>query len=143
KNYTGWAFGFGLERLAISSMDLPDIRLFWSQDPRVTKQLKLGQKFVEVSKYPPITRDISFVVDKSFEPNNYFDLIRDIGGDLVEQVELLDKYENVEKFGEGKVSYTYRVVYRSAERTLKTEEVDPLQNKLYEETRIQYSAQLR
>ncbi|HYV33997.1 MAG TPA: hypothetical protein VE973_04080, partial [Candidatus Limnocylindria bacterium] len=75
--YNGWAFGFGLDRLAIASMSLPDIRLLWSKDPRVTKQLKLGQKFVEVSKYPPITRDISFVVDKSFVPNNYFDLVRD------------------------------------------------------------------
>lgn len=143
KNYTGWAFGFGLERLAISSMELPDIRLLWSDDPRVTKQLKLGQKFVEVSKYPPITRDISFVVASNFVPNNYFDLIREIGGDLVEQVELLDKYENAEKFGAGKTSYTYRVVYRSPERTLKTEEVDPLQNRLYEETKKQYNAELR
>src|SRR3989338_9794043 len=48
KGYNGWAFGFGLERLAIVSMDLPDIRLLWSQDPRVTKQIKLGQKYVEV-----------------------------------------------------------------------------------------------
>jgi len=143
KNYTGWAFGFGLERLAISSMELPDIRLLWSEDPRVTKQLKLGQKFAEVSKYPPITRDISFVVASTFVPNNYFDLIREIGGDLIEQVELLDKYENAEKFGAGKTSYTYRVVYRSPERTLKTEEVDPLQNRLYEETKKQYNAELR
>ena len=143
KNYTGWAFGFGLERLAIASMDLPDIRLLWSEDPRVTKQLKLGQKFQEVSKYPPITRDISFVVDKSFVPNNYFDLIRDIGGDLVEQVELLDKYTDEKKFGTGKTSYTYRVVYRSPERTLKTEEVEPMQNKLYEQTKVQYNAELR
>src|SRR3989344_5555758 len=52
-NYHGWAFGFGLERLAIASLDLPDIRLLWSEDPRVTRQLKLGQKFIEVSKYPP------------------------------------------------------------------------------------------
>lgn len=142
-NYTGWAFGFGLERLAIASMDLPDIRLLWSADARVTKQLKLGNKFVEVSKYPPITRDISFIVDKDFIPNNYFDLIRDIVGDLAEQVELLDKYENPEKFGEGKMSYTYRVVYRSPDRTLKTEEVEPLQNKLIDETKKQFNAQIR
>jgi phenylalanyl-tRNA synthetase alpha chain len=141
--WTGWAFGFGLERLAILSMDLPDIRLLWSADPRVTKQLHLGQKFVEVSKYPPITRDISFIVNDDFVPNNYFDLIRDIGGDLVEQVELLDKFENEKKFGAGKISYTYRVVYRSADRTLKTDEVEPLQNKLYEQTKEQYNAQLR
>ncbi len=141
--YNGWAFGFGLERLAIIGMELPDIRLLWSQDPRVTKQLKLGQKFVEVSKYPPIVRDISFIVDKSFEPNNYFDLIRDIGGDLVEQVELLDKYENAEKFGADKVSYTYRITYRSTERTLEAEEVEPLQAEVYSQTAKQFDAELR
>jgi phenylalanyl-tRNA synthetase alpha chain len=143
KNYTGWAFGFGLERLAISSMELPDIRLLWSEDERVKKQLKLGEKFVEVSKFPPITRDISFIVEKTFVPNNYFDLIREIGGDLIEQVELLDKYENEAKFGKDKISYTYRIVYRSNERTLKSEEVDPLQAKIYEQTKITYNADLR
>src|SRR3989338_1375176 len=61
--YNGWAFGFGLDRLAMASMELPDIRLLWSEDERVKKQLKLGNKFKEVSKFPPITRDISFVVD--------------------------------------------------------------------------------
>lgn len=141
--YNGWAFGFGLERLAIISMDLPDIRLLWSKDERVQKQLKLGQKFVEVSKYPPVIRDISFIVDKSFEPNNYFDLIRDIGGDLVEEVELLDKYENAEKFGAEKVSYTYRIIYRSTERTLEAEEVEPLQNEVYKQTADQFNAELR
>ncbi|MBU6500306.1 MAG: hypothetical protein KGJ89_00545 [Patescibacteria group bacterium] len=143
KIWNGWAFGFGLERLAILSMQLPDIRLLWSNDPRVTRQLKLGQKFKEVSKFPPITRDISFVVDKSFVPNNYFDLIRDIGGDLVEEVSLLDKYENAEKFGVDKISYTYRIIYRSNERTLKTEEIEPLQNKVIDETKGQFNAEIR
>lgn len=141
--YNGWAFGFGLERLAIVSMQLPDIRLLRSNDERVKKQLKLGNKFKEVSKYPPITRDISFVVDKNFVPNDYFDLIRDIGGELVEQVTLLDKYEDPDKFGAGRTSYTYRVVYRSIDRTLAATEVEPLQKKLYEQTRLQYSAELR
>ena len=141
--YNGWAFGFGLERLAIISMELPDIRLLWSNDERVKKQLKLGNKFKEVSKFPPITRDISFVVDKSFIPNNYFDLIRDLGGDLVEQVELLDKYENADKFGPDKISFTYRIVYRSNERTLTTEEIDPIQAKIYSQTASQFGADLR
>jgi phenylalanyl-tRNA synthetase alpha chain len=141
--YNGWAFGFGLERLAIISMDLPDIRLLWSDDERVKKQMHLGQKYEAVSKFPPITRDISFIVDKSFVPNNYFDLIRDIGGDLVEEVELLDKYENDDKFGKGKVSYTYRIVYRSHEKTLLASEIDPLQDKIYQETKMQFGAELR
>ena len=141
--YHGWAFGFGLERLAIASMSLPDIRLLWSEDERVKKQLKLGQKFVEVSKFPAVTRDISFVVNKDFVPNNYFDMIREIGGDLVEQVGLLDKYENDAKFGADKMSYTYRVVYRSHEHTLKSEEVDAIHNKLYGQTKEVYKAEIR
>ncbi len=143
KAWNGWAFGFGLERLAILSMELPDIRLLWSDDDRVKRQLKLGQKFKEVSKFPPITRDISFVVSKEFVPNNYFDLIRDIGGELVEEVSLLDKYENAEKFGADKMSYTYRIIYRSNERTLTMEEIEPLQNKIVEETKKQFRAEVR
>lgn len=143
EEYNGWAFGFGLERLAIISMDLPDIRLLWSDDERVKKQLKLGKKYEEVSKYPPIVRDISFVVGKDFVPNNYFDLIRDLGGELIEQVELLDKYEDSKKFGPDKASYTYRIVYRSMERTLKSEEVDEVQDKVYRQTAEQFNAELR
>lgn len=141
--YNGWAFGSGLERLAIISMELPDIRLLWSDDPRVKKQLKLDNKYEEVSKYPPITRDISFIVNNNFVPNNYFDLIRDIGGNLVEEVKLLDTYANPDKFGSDKVSYTYRIIYRSNERTLLSEEVDVIQGKIYQQTAAQFGAELR
>lgn len=143
KIYNGWAFGFGLERLAILSMNLPDIRLLWSEDERVKRQLKLGTHFKEVSKFPPITRDISFVVKNDFAPNDYFDLIRDLGGDLVEEVSLLDKYENAEKFGADKISYTYRIIYRSNERTLTTEEIEPIQAKIEAETRTQFGGDIR
>jgi phenylalanyl-tRNA synthetase alpha chain len=141
--YNGWAFGFGLERLAMISMELPDIRLLRSNDERVTRQLVLGNKFKEVSKYPPITRDISFIVPKTFEPNQYFDLIRDEGGDLVEAVSLLDKYADEKKFGADRISYTYRIVYRSNERTLTSEEVDKIQSEIYKKTAEQFSADLR
>ena len=141
--YNGWAFGFGLERLAIISMSLPDIRLLWSNDIRIKKQLILGNKYVAVSKYPPITRDISFAVNNDFVPNDYFDLIRDVGGDLVEEVKLIDKYENLEKFGDNKISYTYRIIYRSNDRTLFSGEIDKIQKKIYEETAKQFNAKLR
>lgn len=142
--YNGWAFGFGLDRLAMIKNNIPDIRVLWSNDARILKQFTgIDSQYKEVSKYPPITRDISFVVDSSFVPNNYFDLIRDIGGDLVEEVSLLDKYENPEKFGKGKISYTYRIVYRSNERTLTNEEIEPLQNKVIAETKKQFKAEIR
>ncbi len=141
--YNGWAFGFGLERLAIIGMELPDIRLLWSKDPRVIKQLKLGNKYTDVSKYPAIVRDISFIVKNDFIPNNYFDLVRDVAPDLVEEVALVDKYENDEKFGKGNISYAYRITYRTLERTLTNQEIDILHKKLEEVTMKTFDAKVR
>lgn len=142
--YNGWAFGFGIERLAMLSMSLPDIRLLWSEDPRVVNQLNLGQKFKEVSKYPEIKRDISFVVEsKNFFPNDYFDLVRDVVGDMAEEMALVDEYENAEKFGEGKKSYAYRITYRSLNHTLTDEEVNEIHKKLEDETKKVFQAVVR
>ncbi len=143
EGYNGWAFGFGLERLAIISMQLPDIRLLWSEDKRVIKQLVLGNKFVEVSRYPAVVRDISFIVKNTFVPNDYFDLVRETAPDMVEEIELLDKYENVAKFGEGKVSYAYRITYRSLDKTLTNEEVDAMHKKIETETVKAFEAGIR
>lgn len=143
EGYNGWAFGFGLERLAIIKMEIPDIRIFWSEDPRIVSQFKdLDTKYKEVSKYPAITRDISFVIDKSVALNNYYELVRDEGGVLVEQVELMDSYENEEKWP-GKKSYTFHIVYRSLEKTLTDAEVNAIHDKIVEKTKSDFNAIIR
>jgi phenylalanyl-tRNA synthetase alpha chain len=143
EGYSGWAFGFGIERLAIASMALPDIRLLWSEDERVKKQLKLGTIYKEVSKYPASTRDISFIVSKDFVPNDYFDMVRGVGGDLIEEIKLIDQYENDEKFGADKKSYAYRITYRSLERTLTSAEVDTMHKEIERETKEQFGGEVR
>ena len=37
----GWAFGLGLERLAMVLFQIPDIRLFWCTDKRFTEQFQV------------------------------------------------------------------------------------------------------
>ena len=142
--YNGWAFGFGIERLAMVKMGIPDIRIFWSEDPRITSQFKdINSQYKEVSKFPMTYRDISFVIDKSTSLNNYYEIIRDCAGNLVEAVEMLDKYENEEKFGKDKISYTFRITYRSPERTLTNEEINIIQNKIRVRTAQDLQAVLR
>lgn len=140
--YNGWAFGFGLERLAILSMDLPDIRLLWSEDERMKKQLKLGNKFKEVSKYPAITRDISFVQKDDFVENDYFDLMRDEGGNIIEEVKRIDTFK-IPKGAQMEISGTFRIVYRSIDRTLTNAEVDKIQDRIYKKTADKFAKEIR
>ncbi len=142
--YNGWAFAFGIERLAMIKMDIPDIRIFWSQDPRITSQFTdINSKYKEVSKYPAVERDISFIIGKDVALNNYYETVRDIGGDLIEEVKLMDEYENEEKFGSEKKSYTFHIVYRSLEKTLTNDEVNVVHGKITEKTKEEFKAVVR
>lgn len=144
KVYNGWAFGFGIERLAMVKMGIPDVRILWSDDPRITSQFKdINSKYKEVSKYPATSRDISFVIDKNTSLNNYYEIVRDFANNLIEEVKLLDSYENKEKFGKDKKSYTFRIIYRSPERTLSSEEVNKVQEEIRNKTEENLNAVLR
>lgn len=63
----GWAWGIGIERLAMLLFNIPDIRLFWSRDERFLRQFREGKitRFEPFSKYPPCQRDISFWINAS------------------------------------------------------------------------------
>ena len=84
----GWAFGLGLERLAMVLFSIPDIRLFWTDDPRFHEQFKPGTltTFKPYSKYPPCFKDISFWLPDGYVPNDFFELGRSVAGELVEKV---------------------------------------------------------
>ena len=62
---------------------------------------------------------------------------------MVENVELLDKYENAEKFGAEKISYTFRITYRHLEKTLTNEEVNSVHAKLEDRTEQEFNGQVR
>ncbi|GLG99694.1 Probable phenylalanine--tRNA ligase, mitochondrial [Gryllus bimaculatus] len=127
-NHIGWAFGLGLERLAMHLYEIPDIRLFWSEDLGFLSQFNVEDprtpiKYKPVSIYPPCSNDISFWLpqDAPFASNDFYDLVRNIGGDLIEQVNLIDEFTSPKK---KMTSHCYRIVYRHMERTLTQEEVN-------------------
>ena len=64
-NHIGWAWGVGIERFAMLLFGIPDIRLFWSTDPRFLKQFSRGKvtKFEPFSRYPACYKDIAFWIN--------------------------------------------------------------------------------
>ena len=128
----GWAFGLGLERLAMILFSIPDIRLFWTEDERFHSQFESGEivTFESYSKYPPVYKDIAFWIPENFVENDFFEMARGIAGDIVEKMECIDEFTNPKK---GKTSKCYRITYRSMDRSLTNEEIDALQEKLRED----------
>lgn len=139
-NKIGWAFGLGLDRLAMLLFDIPDIRLFWSRDERFLNQFlsvgidpKTNIKFSPYSKYPPCYKDIAFWLppceskDKhvGFSENDFFDVVRSASDDLVETVEKVDEFVHPTS---GKDSRCYRITYRSMDKTMTNEEVNAIHN---------------
>lgn len=83
----------------------------------------------EVSKYPALAQDISFWLGdaNNYSSNDFYDLARSVGGDLVEQVDIIDSFTHPKT---KRNSHTYRVTYRHMLRNLTTAEINEVQENL-------------
>ncbi len=130
----GWALGMGLERLAMLRYGIPDIRLFWTKDTGFLCQFENAKHsdniiYKPISIHPQLIFDISFWLPPSFSwsQNDFHDIARNIGGDLIEQVKLIDEYTNEKT---GKTSNCFRIVYRSYEKMLTKDEVNVIHKRI-------------
>ncbi|TFK76435.1 phenylalanyl-tRNA synthetase [Pluteus cervinus] len=140
----GWAFGLGLERIAMVLFGIPDIRLFWSQDQRFLSQFSQGAitTFKSYSKYPACFKDVSFWLPQAtnLHENDFCDLVRDAAGDLVEDVKKLDDFVHPKT---NRQSLCYRINYRSMDRSLSNEEVNDIQKQVIEKLKTQFGVEIR
>jgi phenylalanyl-tRNA synthetase alpha chain len=126
-NHTAWAFGIGIERLAMRLFKIKDIRLFWSDDKRFLNQFKSGKivEFKAISKFPACYKDFTFYVDNKFEETDFHQLVRDCAGDTVEEVKCLDTFTK-----DDKTSKCFRVNFRHMSKSLTNSEINDLQFKI-------------
>lgn len=142
KGKIAWAFGLGLERLAMILFKITDIRYFWTEDERFHKQFESGEiiEFKEYSKYPPVFKDIAFWIDLDYNYNNFCEIVRESGGDIVEEIDEIDKFTHPKTM---RTSHCYRISYRSNDRSLTNEEVDKIQNEIRNLVETQMNLELR
>ncbi|QGN34726.1 hypothetical protein [Microlunatus sp. Gsoil 973] len=85
--WSGLALGMGLDRALLLRKGIPDIRYLRSAEPRILAQLDDLDQWRPVSMLPPITRDLSIVVDTGTTDELLDDAIRSALGDRVDDVE--------------------------------------------------------
>ena len=99
-------------------------------------------QYKEISKYPSITKDIAFIVDKMLASEEVEKTIKRAGGQLLTSIKLFDVYtgENVD---EDKKSLAYTLTFQDDSRTLNEEEVMAIFNKIIALVTTTHQAQLR
>lgn len=87
----GWAFGLGIERVAMVLFSIGDIRQLWSEDPRFAQQYRDGlvKAFVPFSYMPPVFKDLSFWLPIEPDANHSTDCMTDTSAPPTGQTERL------------------------------------------------------
>ncbi len=80
-------------------------------------------EYKQLSVYPFVLRDISLFVPAHIKPEKVEDLIRGEAGELLVRMSVFDRFEKEFPDGEKKVSYAFRLVFQSFEKTLTDDEV--------------------
>ncbi len=96
--------------------------------------------YKSVSRYPGTTRDIAVLLDADAEYRKIVEIVK--GFNLVSDLQLFDLYVG-EQVPPGKKSVAFRLTYQAADRTLKDEEVDKIQQRILERLSKDLGAILR
>ncbi len=98
--------------------------------------------FTPFATVPPSERDLALVVSRSLTAAELLTAIRKAGKPLLEQAELLDRYEGAQVEA-GCCSQAFRLRYRAPDRTLTDGEVDTAHQKIVTSLETRFKARLR
>lgn len=141
---SGLAMGLGLDRILMLRKGIDDIRLLKSTDTRVSSQMYDLKPYQPVSSMPAVKRDLSIATDQDITAEELGDKVRTALGDRardVESVEVISETPQidlpilaVQRLGmqKGQKNVLIRVVIRSLERTLTSDECNILRDTIYE-----------
>jgi phenylalanyl-tRNA synthetase beta chain len=99
-------------------------------------------KYKEGNKYPEITKDMAFIVDRTITCDEIMNVIRKNGGKYLQDIKVFDLYEG-DRIDASKKSIAYSLTFNAPDRTLSDEEVMEVFNKIISEVTSKLNAELR
>ncbi len=119
-------------RIAVAELNL---ETFTGRDHRLAQ-------YRPVPRFPAVTHDLSVTVPTPERAGDALAVVREAGRPLLEAVELRDEFRG-SQMGEGRKGWTFRLTFRSPERTLTTEEAQASQDAVVLALRTRCGAALR
>jgi phenylalanyl-tRNA synthetase beta chain len=102
----------------------------------------LGIRAESIPKFPAMNRDLAVVVPKEVPARAVMSRIRELGGELLKQVDIFDVYTG-KPIPEDRKSLAFTLKYQALDRTLKDEEVNALNSQVLEGIEREFGAAWR
>ncbi len=102
-----------------------------------------NKKYKKISQYPFMIRDIAVFTPEGTKSEEVFSIIEKEVGELVIKSRLFDVFTKAFPDGAKKVSYAYRLIFQSYERTLTDDEVNAIMTKITEKMNKKTGWQVR
>lgn len=100
------------------------------------------EKMSPISRFPSVSRDLAFIVDKKVEAKDLLKTIKIAGKGLVKDAFIFDVYQGA-NIDEGKKSIAISIVYRNDNATLTEKEIVDVQDKIKYELGKNYHVEFR
>ncbi len=107
----------------------------------ILKSNKKQVSYKTVSKFPSVTRDLAFIVDREINSIEVEDAIVSTSG-LISRVELFDEFAS-NKFGANKKNIAYHIYLQHPEKTMTDKEADGIIKDIVSKIEEKYKAELR
>ncbi|MDP8220242.1 MAG: phenylalanine--tRNA ligase subunit beta [Candidatus Stygibacter frigidus] len=98
--------------------------------------------YQEIVKYPPVLRDISFLIDRRYDYSEITDCIRKSSPNLITDVVLFDEYQG-KNIPEEKRSLTFSLTFSSVNKTLNDKLINKEMNKIIQVLEQKYEIRMR
>ena len=114
--------------------------LNWKALMKLIKKNKVT--YFEISKFPPVSRDLALLLDKSATFAQIEGIAYQTEKKLLKEVTLFDVYEG-KNLPEGKKSYAVNFILQDETKTLNDKAIDAIMNKLINNLKQKLNAELR